>query len=160
MLPAGSGSLKHSGWRRSSMVNTQTLAVRYTHHIGLELSPCSSDFLIFNSRMRVFICWYCVCWVPTEGGLIDFWPHVSSPENPLIAFVLLPVSLSSVSLPLMKLQMNWPPPSCLSPCARSLPCRPACVSSFRSTRLCLSSSCSPGWFLYSSPSSSIPPHSS
>lgn len=50
----------------------------------------------------------------TEGGLIDFWPHVPPPENPLIAFVLLPVSLSSVSLPLMKLQMNRPPPSRLS----------------------------------------------
>lgn len=65
----------------------------------------------------------CVCWVLSEGGHIDFCPHVSSAENPLIAFVLLPVSLSSVSLPLMKLQMNWPPPSCLSLCARS----PACM---------------------------------
>lgn len=50
----------------------------------------------------------------TEGGVIDFWPRVPPPENPLIAFVLLPVSLSPVSLPLMKLQMKRPPPSCLS----------------------------------------------
>lgn len=55
---------------------------------------------------------------------------MSSPENPLIAFVLLPVSLSSVSLPLMKLQMNWPPPSCLSLSLSLRSARsPACVVS-------------------------------